>query len=229
MGVSTHPSLQLIRSLTHKPTPMLLIRSPGREDDNLSSGAAEPREAPASRPEMKRAAAREADAVADAPTLPVVSAASPTPPPASSASTKAPDIIEIRHAVVREVPPAAAFDEEIDLDRGDAEEELEFLPELTEADRGLAEDVLSRLREARGSSAANPARLKVLHNVADSQISDEQLQQIIQGVWNVITLNKLKNDQVEALISWAKEDDFVGEVEMVLALLQEGEYAGSDR
>src|SRR6266567_3474836 len=36
----THPSLQLIRSLTRKPTPMFLIGSPGREDGNLSPGAA---------------------------------------------------------------------------------------------------------------------------------------------------------------------------------------------
>jgi len=40
-GVKTHPSLQLIRGPARQPTPMFLIGSPGREDDNLSSGAAQ--------------------------------------------------------------------------------------------------------------------------------------------------------------------------------------------
>jgi hypothetical protein len=61
----------------------------------------------------------------------------------------------------------------------------------------------------------------VLHNVAGSQISDEQLQQLLQGLWATTMEKKLKVDQVEALISWAKEDDFVSEADAVLALLEE--------
>jgi hypothetical protein len=71
-------------------------------------------------------------------------------------------------------------------------------------------------------------RLKVLHNVTDSQVSEEQVLQLAQGVWGVTSLKKLKNDQVEALISWAKTDDFVGEAENVLLLIQEEQYARSD-
>ena len=64
----------------------------------------------------------------------------------------------------------------------------------------------------------------------NKQISDEQLLQLIQGVWGVTTLKKLKNDQVEALISWAKAaDDFITEADIVLAVLQEEQYARSDR
>jgi hypothetical protein len=70
--------------------------------------------------------------------------------------------------------------------------------------------------------------LKVLHNVTDSQVSEEQVLQLAQGVWGVTSLKKLKNDQVEALISWAKTDDFVGEAENVLLLIQEEQYARSD-
>jgi hypothetical protein len=70
--------------------------------------------------------------------------------------------------------------------------------------------------------------LKVLHNVTDSQISEEQLLQLVQGIWGITALKKLKNDQVEALISWAKEDDFFSEAEIVLLLMQEEQYAGSD-
>ena len=164
--------------------------------------------------------------------LPGPTGASPSPgmSPAAVPGPKVPGIKEITHAVVRENPPA--FDEEIDLDELEvdlAEEEMEYLPELTDQERAIADRVLSRLKEARGSSAASESRLKVLHNVLNEQISDEQLQQVIQGVWGAATLKKLKNDQVEALISWAKEDEFIGEAEMVLAVLQEEQYARSDR
>src|SRR5260221_677408 len=121
------------------------------------------------------------------------------------ANKKAPDILEIRHAVVREVPPSPAFDEELEdeelgLDVGD-EEDLDYLSELTEHERDFAEDRLSKLREARGSSAASPVRLQALNNVINEQLTKEQLLELIQGIWNVATLNKLKNEQVEALIS----------------------------
>ncbi len=75
----------------------------------------------------------------------------------------------------------------------------------------------------------SPLRLQVLHNVAGSQLSSEQLQALIEGVWNVTSVKKLKVDQAEALISWAKEDDFVIEAEAVLALLEEEFYARGNR
>src|SRR3989440_2059908 len=170
----------------------------------------------------------------DAVTYPPDKVPAPAPTPISSpaVSSFAPNskisgIKEITHAVVREIPPPSAFDEEIDLDE---DEEIEFLPDLTEQERAFAEDVLSRLKEARGSSAASDTRLKVLNTVINDQISNEQLLQLIQGVWGVTTLKKLKNDQVEALISWAKAaDDFISEAEIVLALIQEEQYARSDR
>ncbi len=168
----------------------------------------------------------------DAVTYPPDKVPAPTPISSPAVSSLAPNskisgIKEITHGVVREIPPASAFDEEIDLDE---DEEIEFLPDLTDQERAFAEDVLSRLKEARGSSAASDTRLKVLNTVINDQISNEQLLQLIQGVWGVTTLKKLKNDQVEALISWAKAaDDFISEAEIVLALIQEEQYARSDR
>ncbi|HAH00752.1 MAG TPA: hypothetical protein DCL75_18280, partial [Ktedonobacter sp.] len=101
------------------------------------------------------------------------------------------------------------------------DEEVEYLPELTNQEREVGENVLGRLREAQGSSTASDARLKVLRNVTDSQVSEEQLQQLVQGIWGITSPKKLKNDQVEALISWAKEDDFFSEAEIILLLMQE--------
>jgi ribosomal protein L12E/L44/L45/RPP1/RPP2 len=150
----------------------------------------------------------------------------------TAANPKNPDIIEITNAVIRDTPPSYAFDEEIDLESDgvdlEEEEEVEYVPELTNQERELGEQVLAKLREAHGSSTASDARLKVLHNVTDSQISEEQLLQLVQGIWGITALKKLKNDQVEALISWAKEDDFFSEAEIVLLLMQEEQYAGSD-
>ena len=168
----------------------------------------------------------------DAVTYPPDKGPAPIPISSPAVSSFAPNskisgIKEITHGVVREIPPASAFDEELDLDE---DEELEFLPDLTDQERAFAEDVLSRLKEARGSSTASDTRLKVLNNVINDQISNEQLLQLIQGVWGVTALKKLKNEQVEALISWAKAaDDFISEAEIVLALIQEEQYARSDR
>jgi hypothetical protein len=137
---------------------------------------------------------------------------------------------EITHAVIRETPPSyPAFDEELD------DEDIEFAdepehPQLEEHEREIAEAVLSRLREARGSSLASAVRLNALNNVIGGQISDQQLQQLIQGVWEVNSTKKLKNDQVEALVYWGKDDNFIEEAELVLALLEEdNNYARSDR
>jgi hypothetical protein len=132
----------------------------------------------------------------------------------------------MRGSSVREAPRVYKFDEE--------EEEIEGVEETNregESDKGESQnsmsDALARikideLKEKSGSSAAvSQGRLTVLHNLLDSQISDTQFQQLIQGIWNATSDKKLKQDQVEALISWAKEDYFVDEVEVVLAVLNE--------
>ncbi|MHB8598915.1 MAG: hypothetical protein ACYDER_19115 [Ktedonobacteraceae bacterium] len=138
---------------------------------------------------------------------------------------------EITHAVIRETPPtySPAFDEELDDVDIEFADETDGYPQLTQHEREIAEEVLKRLKEAQGSSVASPTRLTVLNNVIGGQISDEQLQQLIQGVWKVNSTKKLKNDQVEALVYWGKDDNFIEEVELVLALLEEGDYARSDR
>lgn len=136
-------------------------------------------------------------------------------------------VLEIKEAIVRGYP-ASGFDEEDDgfPDDNDAD----YLTDLSAEERALASDILGRLRDAHGSSQASDARLKVLANVVNNQVSDDQLEELIAGVWGTTTLKKLKNDQLEALIYWAKHaDDFIAEVDMVLTLLQEEAYARSDR
>jgi hypothetical protein len=134
---------------------------------------------------------------------------------------------------VYEEPTVRIFDEEINPEEeGEASEELADLDEsreLTIPERVRARTLISRLRESRGATTVNAARLQVLDNVIGEQISKEALHELVVGLWEVQVLKKLKVDQVEALISWAKEDDFVSEVEAVLILLEEENYARGNR
>ena len=152
--------------------------------------------------------------------------ASPEPAPQSSPTPPKAPVIPIR--MVRDETRKYKFDEEEDGDEGD-ELRIEEEDDDNEQKLAMARIKLDELKEVRGASAANPARLAVLHNVLNSQIDDEQLQRLIQAAWGATTVKKLKVDQVEALISWAKEDYFVEEVEAVLGLIDEEEsYARSD-
>lgn len=134
-------------------------------------------------------------------------------------------------SMVRERPSAHGFDEEVgpedeeesELDELDDLDDLaEQFHELTPAERTRARTLLNEMREMRGATVANANRLQVLRNLADQQVSDKDLHALIQGVWGVTALKKLKVDQAERLISWAKEDDFIEEVDMVMRLLEEG-------
>ena len=135
---------------------------------------------------------------------------------------------------------APYFDEEEDFEdvlAGIEEDELDESElaalgqqrELTPHERMLAKDLVSKFRESQGAAVANPARLKVLNNVTDGQVSEEQLQDLAEGIWGVSSFKKLKVDQVESLISWAKEDDFMTDAEVVLLLLEEEAFARGNR
>jgi hypothetical protein len=141
---------------------------------------------------------------------------------------------------VREERPVYIFDEEVgpddDEEVGDGLEDLEDLEEegaesgLSPAMQGMAADILKKLRELRGATTVSPSRIQVLNNVVVDQIGNENLQALIDGVWGVTTPRKLKVDQVEELISWAKaEDDFVTQVDALLVLIEEERYARGNR
>ena len=133
-------------------------------------------------------------------------------------------VIPINDEMIREAPRKLyKFDEE--------DEELQEEKEEEEEERrAMARIKLDELKEVRGSSLASQGRLTALQNVLNQQISDQQLEYLIEQVWGVPGLKKLKVDQIEALISWAKEDYFVEEVDAVMALIDgEGSHARSDR
>ncbi len=131
------------------------------------------------------------------------------------------------------------FDEEVSADNhneplefaGDYEglEDLPLPDEFSEQELERAREKVSSLRELQGTTLTSPQRLQVLSNVVLSQISEDELQRLIEGVWKLQTSKKLKVDQAEALISWAKqEDDFMKQVEAVLEVLEDY-YARDNR
>lgn len=131
------------------------------------------------------------------------------PQPDFAGSSKAP--IPIQIGVVRDLAPgpygfAEEDDEDYELPLNEGENEH----------RLAAESKLEELKGYRSGNTVSPERLNVLNNVLDGQISEEQLTQIIKMAWGVTGKKKLKSSQVEALISWAKEDYFVDEVESLL-------------
>ena len=123
--------------------------------------------------------------------------------------------------------PAPVFDEEIEPDEEDDLSEIEVDDEeeyglaLTAEERHKAHTIIDSLRSMRGATIVGSGRLKALNNVIGDQITQAQLQNLIRGVWGVQALSKLKVDQVEELIHWAKQDDFVSEAEAVLTVLEE--------
>jgi hypothetical protein len=127
---------------------------------------------------------------------------------------------------VREPARVYKFDEEDEEQEdmeveGEDEEQEAAAKEDGSMSEAMARIKIDELRDLRGTTGANPGRLVVLHNLLDSQISDEQFLQLIEQLWNTVSDKKLKQDQVEALISWAKEDYFEDEVRAVLAVLNE--------
>ena len=132
------------------------------------------------------------------------------------------------------------FDEEIDSDEpiepslpDGNYENLEDLPlpdEFSEQELERARLKVGTLRESQGATLTSPQRLQVLSNVVLSQISETELRALIGGVWNIQSPKKLKVDQAESLISWAKlEDDFMKQVEAVLEVLDGEHYARGNR
>ena len=132
-------------------------------------------------------------------------------------------------------PTLNRFDEEINPDEQLDEDELEDLDEpdedaygLSDSDRLRAKELLDEMREMRGTHIASAERLKVLNRLVLQQIEQNQLKQLAQGVWGAAPA-KLKVDQAEYIINWAKQDDFIGEAEAVLLLLEEESYARGNR
>jgi len=152
---------------------------------------------------------------ASAPTHPSPKQPSPAASPTLDGPANIP-VFPLPGNTLREVPRSYKFDEE--------DEDAEEAQSSTDEDESGMSNALARikvdeLKDIRGTAAASPGRLTVLHNLLDSQISDTQFQQLIEGLWNINSDKKLKQDHVEALISWAKEDYFEDEVRAVLVVI----------
>lgn len=167
---------------------------------------------------------------------PASSGAAPPSPSSSLAGPANIPVYPLRDHTVREGGRAYRFDEE------EEEEEQGSVGEVGNAGKAgqagsadagstdedtdgmssaLARIKIDDLRAIHGNTTASPGRINVLHNVLGDQISDDQFQELLERIWRTSSDKKLKQEQVEALISWAKEDYFEDEVRAVLAVLSE--------
>lgn len=188
----------------------------------------QPRQPEARSVPQRQTEAVKREAVADEPTRPVIAAPRVN---GNNHTTLPTNVVPLNGT--RQAPSrlARAFDEEIEP------EDLDGLVDLDENEEPMfsqvildvASDKLHAFREMQGATAASAERLKVLNRLVSEQISKEQLQALLSGIWGITMQKKLKMDQNEALISWAKEDDFIPEVEAVLHLLEEEKYARGNR
>jgi hypothetical protein len=217
---------------------------------NAQGGAATPQQP--QNQSQQASTVREARPVVSPPVSNNTSSAPPPAPPSPSTASKSQDeaideiltkpalgaledpeqergmnVIDLR--VSQPVQPARGFDEEDDLEDLDEADNLSLAPEISPEQLNSAREKINALREMQGATVASAARLQALRNAADDEVSDEQLQELAVGIWNIQTLKKLKKDQVEALISWAKEDYFLDEAEAVLMVLEEERYARGNR
>ena len=189
--------------------------SPSSSGSAMRDAGGSGRSAPSSPPPIP---APPANTAKRAPT-PAPPAPKPAAPPASQALDGPANIpvYPLPGNTLREVPRSYKFDEEDDEAEAAQDGKGEDENDMSET---MARMKIDDLREIRGTATVGPARLTVLHNLLDSQISDEQFQQLIEGLWNINSDKKLKQDQVEALISWAKEDYFEDEVRAVLTVFK---------
>ncbi len=201
----THPSASVPVSQKTPPTPL-----PARPSQSTST-ASQPQDVPSSIDDLPAKPAKEALV--------------------ESAQEHVADVIEMR--VPEPAQSVRGFDEEVDgneeLEDLDEFDNLSLSSEISPERLSRARDRISALRGMQGATVASAGRLQVLRNAADDDVTTEQLQQLVAGIWNIQALKKLKVDQMEALISWAKEDYFLDEVEAVLIVLEEERYARGNR
>ncbi|HEU0002934.1 MAG TPA: hypothetical protein VFQ36_18630, partial [Ktedonobacteraceae bacterium] len=148
---------------------------------------------------------------------PLPESPAPAPAPALDGPANIP-VFPLPGNTLRETPRAYKFDEE-DEEAEDAQNGHNTGEDENSMSDALARIKIDDLKDIRGNAPVSPGRLTVLHNLLDSQISNTQFQQLIEGLWNINSDKKLKQDHVEALISWAKEDYFEDEVRAVLVVM----------
>ncbi|MGH2510722.1 MAG: hypothetical protein ACRDHZ_25420, partial [Ktedonobacteraceae bacterium] len=169
--------------------------------------------------QQQQSASHAAAITAEVPPLEQENQPRPEPEPGEDFAGSSKASIPITFGVVRDLAPRtynSKFDEEDDDEDYDVPEE--------QAVNHLSSKLkLDELKELRGNTLASAGRLKVLDNVIGSQVDEQQLQKIMQAAWGIATPKKLKADQVEGLITWAKEDFFEEEVKSMLTWLADEE------
>lgn len=91
--------------------------------------------------------------------------------------------------------------------------------EATGSERARAMQLVGKLRSAQGGGPASDYQRKAYHNLVEGQLDADQAAALVRGLWRIPPA-RLTSDQLDALIRWGKEDDFVDEAALVLATLR---------
>ena len=136
------------------------------------------------------------------------------PPPSASrgASSRRANTAQPRHAAPSPAPVEAPGEQESAGAGGD---------------RAQALQLLGQLRAARGGGAPTSYQRTAYRNIVARELGEPEAAALVRGVWRT-TPERLTAEQLDALVSWGKQDTFGEEAALVLATLRaERERANS--
>ena len=154
------------------------------------------------------------------------------PSPASTSERSAPP-----PAIPPPTTPPHYFDEEdgefevtYHLDDDDEESDLESVPDFAamptskktvEAgeDRGRALQIVGQMRKASGGGAATSMQKSAFRNIIQNELGEQDARALVQGLWKA-PMERLGAEQLDALLSWGKQETFGEEAQLVLAALR---------
>ena len=102
-----------------------------------------------------------------------------------------------------------------------AAEEPPAGPDVTGAsgDRARALQLVGQMRSARGGGAPSSHQRTAYRNVVARELGEPEATALVRGLWRT-TPDRLSAEQLDALISWGKQDTFSEEATIVLAELR---------
>jgi hypothetical protein len=142
------------------------------------------------------------------------------PPPVVSAPTTPPHYFDEEDS---------EFDVTYHLDDDSDPSDLESVPdfdtmssakavEAGEA-RGRALQIVGQMRKASGGGAATSMQKSAYRNIIQNELGEQDARALVQGLWKS-PAERLGAEQLDALLSWGKQETFGEEAQLVLAALR---------
>jgi hypothetical protein len=85
--------------------------------------------------------------------------------------------------------------------------------------RGRALQIVGQMRKASGGGAATSMQKSAFRNIIQNELGEQDARALVQGLWKV-SVERLGAEQLDALLSWGKQETFGEEAQLVLAALR---------